>query len=299
MRGIDVSRGNTVGKREGENQKNSGRGRARRRSARQYAAGCRCVKSRRASAPGSIVERYAVPEMRSDAQLHEEDFLGNTERDARGQPQRTLRAAVETTGDSSSILLFSIHVQKRSFIVDRDVAGGGRVRAHDRFGARRWDRRRAARRTTSDRSAADGRGARLKSAARSARASGGSSRSRRGRWTRDTSGTSTSVSSTAATPGRSIALRPGEQRRQLSRSYSRFIDERAPAARSPRNCWRSRSASCPTTTITSSTPASRKVRTMRVRNVWPSPAGSVALARPIRDDRPAASTIAGITHAML
>lgn len=29
-----------------------------------------------------IVERYAVPEMRSDAQLHEEDFLGQTERDA-------------------------------------------------------------------------------------------------------------------------------------------------------------------------------------------------------------------------
>jgi hypothetical protein len=29
-----------------------------------------------------IVERYAVPEMRHDAQLHEEDFLGNAERDA-------------------------------------------------------------------------------------------------------------------------------------------------------------------------------------------------------------------------
>ena len=29
-----------------------------------------------------IVERYAVPEMRRDAQLHEEDFLGHTERDS-------------------------------------------------------------------------------------------------------------------------------------------------------------------------------------------------------------------------
>ena len=29
-----------------------------------------------------IVERYAVPEMRSDAHLHEEDFLGNTEPDS-------------------------------------------------------------------------------------------------------------------------------------------------------------------------------------------------------------------------
>jgi hypothetical protein len=29
-----------------------------------------------------IVERYAEPEMRRDAQLHEEDFLGLTERDS-------------------------------------------------------------------------------------------------------------------------------------------------------------------------------------------------------------------------
>ena len=41
------------------------------------------------------------------------------------------------------------------------------------------------------------------------------------------------------------------------------------------------------------------VSTMRIRNVWPSPAGSVALARPMRDERPAARTIAGITDAML
>jgi hypothetical protein len=39
-----------------------------------------------------IVERYAVPEMRRDAQLHEEDFLGHTERDSSanlsGRPRR-------------------------------------------------------------------------------------------------------------------------------------------------------------------------------------------------------------------
>jgi hypothetical protein len=29
-----------------------------------------------------IAERYAVPEMRRDAQLHEEDFLGSTEPDS-------------------------------------------------------------------------------------------------------------------------------------------------------------------------------------------------------------------------
>jgi hypothetical protein len=29
-----------------------------------------------------IVERYAEPEMRRDAQLHEEDFLGHTEPDS-------------------------------------------------------------------------------------------------------------------------------------------------------------------------------------------------------------------------
>src|SRR5262249_4364487 len=46
----------------------------------------------------------------------------------------------------------------------------------------------------------------------------------------------------------------------------------------------------------SSTPASRNVRTMRVRNGSLPRAGNVALARPMRDERQAGSTIAGITE---
>ena len=60
------------------------------------------------------------------------------------------------------------------------------------------------------------------------------------------------------------------------------------------------SRSCPTITTTSSTGTASRVLTIRVRNVSPAaapapPAGRFALGRPMREERPAASTIAGIT----